>query len=452
MNEAKNCEVGFRQILAKGATIYSANTDLPWPGRAAVVVHQVHFVNAKWAGERLLNGVGVSLISSDLTIKEQTVPEKLPRNQRRMFQGAILAGEGFKVDEARAQSLMSSDITYRDVVFPYLVGDDITSDPHSKPKCWAICFWDWPEHQARQYPEAIKIVEGEVYAERQCRKTNGSYKYSGSLPQTWWQYGRWRPELYKALAKRGNVSGHPPNDTRTISRLLAVSTASTKYPAFRWLPTSAIFSNTLCVLADERDEMFALLSSDVHAVWAWKRKTSKQADMQSMRYAHGLIFETFPFPDGFLRDGDSGLGSLGRNFFEARQAHMERLGYGLTGFYNEFHQPSEQRPEVVQLRNAQSEINYAVGKLYGWNDIDLRCGFHEVGYLPKGANTRFTMSETTRVEVLSRLGELNGVQRKADEAAGLAEAAEDEDEATNESETSSDLFAGSNVALSGGRK
>ena len=43
----------------------------------------------------------------------------------------------------------------------------------------------------------------------------------------------------------------------------------------------------------------------------------------------------------------------------------------------------------------------------GWDDLDLDHGFHEVAYLPENNCMRFTVSETTRVEILRRLSELN---------------------------------------------
>ena len=42
--------------------------------------------------------------------------------------------------------------------------------------------------------------------------------------------------------------------------------------------------------------------------------------------------------------------------------------------------------------------------------IELACGFHPVGYLPDGSNTRFTISESARLEVLRRLSKLNKTQ------------------------------------------
>jgi hypothetical protein len=190
-------------------------------------------------------------------------------------------------------------------------------------------------------------------------------------------------------------------------RVLAVTTSTTKYPAFTYLPANLIYSNTLCVLTEDREEMFAFLSSDVHSIWAWAQKTTRQMDMESMRYAHGNIFETIPFPDNFLEGGDEQLRALGREFFSVRQRYMEDGALGLTAFYNAFNRASEKDGVLERLRQLQCAINGAVLSRYGWSDFDPECGFHEVAYLPTGKNTRFTFSEQSRAEILRRLLEWN---------------------------------------------
>jgi hypothetical protein len=155
--------------------------------------------------------------------------------------------------------------------------------------------------------------------------------------------------------------------------------------------------------------MFALLSSDVHGSWAWERKTTLQADMESLRYAHGNIFETFPFPSRWF-DGAGQYGpleALGLRFFEARQSFMNTQQLGLTKFYNAFHDSQKQDVEVLALRELQDQINREVIDIYGWSDIDPLTGFHAVAYLPPERNVRFTISERARFEVIRRLSKLN---------------------------------------------
>ena len=52
-------------------------------------------------------------------------------------------------------------------------------------------------------------------------------------------------------------------------------------------------------------------------------------------------------------------------------------------------------------------MDEAVAEAYGWDDLNLEHGFHEVDYLPENDRMRWTISEKARLEVLRRLARLN---------------------------------------------
>ena len=64
-------------------------------------------------------------------------------------------------------------------------------------------------------------------------------------------------------------------------------------------------------------------------------------------------------------------------------------------------------------------MDTAVAHAYGWDDIDLQHGYHEVPYLPENDRVRFTISESAHVEVLRRLSELNRQRYEEEVAQGL---------------------------------
>lgn len=402
--EGKNREVGLDELLSSGAVVFSAYTDMPWPGRASVVVHQVHIAKAGWHGNRALNGVIVSQISSYLGSMDQTKPNKIPENLGRIFQGTILLGEGFKISEAKANELINEDDKYEEVLFPFIGGNEVNKDPRYKASSWVINFWDWPMDKAQKYPAVYDIVDVNVRPGRGKNKDD-------VIKNNWWLHLRPRPELYHLIGRGHSFQKHPADwdqNSVRMKRVLVISTGVTKYPAFTFLTSKNIYSNKLCVLADDRYSMFAILSSDMHGVWAWAQKTSLGADLYSLVYAHGNIFETFPFPEGFFSGNDFiDLERIGEKFFSARQEYMISSNKGLTKFYNDFHNPKIQSEKILSIRKLQSEMNDAVMSCYGWQDIDLNSGFHQVGYLPEGSNTRYTISETARIEIIQRLAELN---------------------------------------------
>lgn len=69
----------------------------------------------------------------------------LRANKGRCFQGPIPAGAGFVITEDEAQAMLArTTVNYRDVVRPYLTGDDIPEHPKQEPRRWIIDFAHLP--------------------------------------------------------------------------------------------------------------------------------------------------------------------------------------------------------------------------------------------------------------------------------------------------------------------
>jgi len=314
-----------------------------------------------------------------------------------------LLGEGFKIDHGVAKSWIGVDDSYNDILFPFIGGNEVNKDPFYRPPCSAINFWDWSEEESRKFVLAYERVKSEVLPARLKQKNE-------IAKSRWWLHYRSGIDFYHAIGRGNEFHGHPAGwvpPSKPLERVIVISTGVTKYPAFTLLPSSYVYSNKICVLADERFSMLAILTSDIHGVWAWAQKTSLGGDLHSLVYAHGNIFETFPFPAEFLDEGDVKLEDLGRQFFRARQSFMEASEKGLTKFYNDFHNPAKNDHGLLELRQLQAEINEDVWRKYDSDNVELECGFHEVGYLPDGRNTRFTVSEESRLKILGRLSRLN---------------------------------------------
>jgi len=183
------------------------------------------------------------------------------------------------------------------------------------------------------------------------------------------------------------------------------------------VPNTYIYANTLCVVASQSYALLACLSSDLHAVWAWEHGSRMKQDL---RYTHGDVFETFPFPDGVFSDANVQLRGLGERLFKQRSKYMSFHEIGMTKTYNDLHDPDVKTDEIQSLRNLQVEINDAVLNAFGFDNIGLEHDFHEVGYLPEGKNLRFTISEEAREELLYRLALLNKLRHDEEKyTAGL---------------------------------
>jgi len=94
---------------------------------------------------------------------------------------------------------------------------------------------------------------------------------------------------------------------------------------------------------------------------------------------------------------------------------------GLTATYNRFHNPEEGAGDIVRLRELHVEMDKSVASAYGWSDLELGHDFHETAQ-----GVRFTVSESARREILSRLLKLNHErweeeQRMNDDEGGMKE-------------------------------
>ena len=81
---------------------------------------------------------------------------------------------------------------------------------------------------------------------------------------------------------------------------------------------------------------------------------------------------------------------------------MGKLKEGLTKTYNRFHAFDKTDGDIQKLRDLHVEMDKSVAAAYGWTDLNLDHGFHETKQ-----GVRFTISESSRREVLQRLLKLN---------------------------------------------
>lgn len=404
ISEGDTRTVGLDGIHASGCQVFRSVPSMRWPGAAVLEVAQVWYFNGRWNGQLILDGAVVPAIDSSLKVPGSVVgrPFQLTENLGKSFQGSIVLGQGFVLTPEKAQSLINLNPRNREVIFPYLRGEDFTSSPTQEPNTWVINFFDWPLSLedappgyegpvAEDFPDCMAIVESLVKPERTRKDENGEYVLRKPLPQKWWIYADKRPALYKTISGMERVLFH---------------SFTGKYVVFDFVKTGQVFAGPHNVFALNEDEYFAVLQSSFHMTWALEYCSRMKTDV---RYANGDVFETFPFPRGL-----PALRSIGLKFRNCRRAIISAHSIGLTGLYNNFNAPTENGLDITELRILLKEMDLAVAKAYGWQDLDLGHDFHETKQ-----GIRFTISEAARREVLDRLLALNH-QRHAEEVAAAS--------------------------------
>jgi hypothetical protein len=397
-------EVGLDRIVDGDCTITRAVPSRKWPGTANLEVAHVWVRRNPWAGSFVLEEKPVPGITSFLAVPGAVSgkPYRLVANAEKSFIGSYVLGMGFVLEPEEAEGLIRKISRNRDVLFPYLNGEDLNSRPDQSASRWVINFFDWPLDRktaptgyegpvAADYPDCLAIVEEKVKPERTRRNEKGEFALRKPLPQKWWIYADKRPALYSTIAG--------------MDRVLVTARVS-KFVSLVHSPATIVSSEQIVVIADPGWAMFGMCQSAAHECWVQALQSSLET---RGRYTPSDCFETFPFPDRLM-----GLAAVGERYHEHRRKIMLNRQEGLTKTYNHFHDPDETADDIRKLRELHVEMDKAVTAAYGWTDLDLGHGFHKTKQ-----GLRFTISEAARREVLGRLLKLNHERYAEEVAKGL---------------------------------
>ncbi len=303
---------GLRWICTHGGEIFSARKRVAWPGEAAVVVSVLNISKGSVNHPRQINGREVQRITAFLFHRgSHDDPVRLKANVHKSFQGSIVLGMGFTFDDmdnkgvasplARMHRLISQNPRNRDVIFPYLGGQEVNASPTHTHRRYVIDFGERTESECwRQWPELMEIVEQRVRPER---KKKDAKKYPRMVLE-WWKHWNARPELRSAMAG--------------LDRVLVVSRVG-HHAAFTFVPAPMVYADSLVVFPSRAYAVFCVLQSRVHDTWVRFFGSSMKDDL---RYTPSDCFETFPFPRGW--DAHPLLEEAGREYYRYRAMLMKK--------------------------------------------------------------------------------------------------------------------------------
>jgi hypothetical protein len=399
-------ESGLRWLVRHAACIYRCMRRLKWPGEAAVVVSVVHISKGQ-TRPSLLNERAVSRISAWLTEGElDDLPRRLAANARLAFRGHEIGGRGFlfTADGDNGRSSTFSDMEWlfqvspesRSIVKPYIGGEEVNTTPDHSAQRYVIDFGNLEEAIAKlTYPEAFGIVERLVRPERMKLLSKGGW--SARRAERWWVFAQRADSMEEAIDGMNSVIG--------ICRV-------SPHMSFTFLDRRQIFSVDLRIIASDRFGDFGVLQCRVHEVWARFFCSSMKDDL---RYSPSDCFGNFPRP----LEGQSGasISVIGNNYFDHRATLMVARNEGMTKTYNRFHDPDERGEDIMRLRELHAEMDRAVLRAYGWDDLAARAEpifLDETNEDDHTYQGRLFWPSAFRDEVLARLLALNA-QRHAEE-------------------------------------
>lgn len=402
--EGDTRDAGLDRIAKDDSSIYSAKSKTMWPGKAAVYVSIVNIHKGQWKGKSELDGQFVDFISPMLTAQSDWAVNKLRQNQSIAYVGVIPNGDGLFLDDEEYSMLVSEDPKNSDVLLPYITGSDLNSSNKLKGR-HIINFWDWDLEKARRYSRVFEIVEQRVKPHRQTLSATKQ-----KIKDKWWIFEASSKALFHALGNSDRFKKKPIGSKGALDKAIAIARIS-KTGAFTIVPADCVFAAEVVVIASDDFAVFSTLQSSVHLAFAWNYAGKMKVDL---RYSPTMCFEPFPFPQL-----SNELREIGKKYFELRTSLLDSREVGLTKLYNEFHKETNNNIDLVCLRKAHVEMDYAVSSAYGWSDIPLDHDFHKVTYLPENDRIRFTFSEEAHREVLQRLLKLNHERYEEEVKQGL---------------------------------
>jgi SAM-dependent methyltransferase len=370
-------EGGLDYVVANGGTITDAVSTQVWSGDAAVHVSIVNWIKGSAGGPKKLRfqvGDGpespfdeheVEAINSSLSkVVDVAGAQSLACNTavKTCFQGQTHGHEGFLVDAVQAQEILKKEPKSAEILFPFLIGDELIGARGSQATRYVIDFHPRDVIDSSAYKILFERVEKTVLPTRteaaraeeernaEALEVNPKAKvnhHHRNFLNHWWHLSYPRSDLIKVLS--------------ALPRYIACARV-TKRPIFEVIDSRVRPNDMVVVFTFPDDYSFGLLQSGLH--WAWF--TARCSTLtERFRYTSDTVYYSFPWPQkpaekAILAVADAAVALRG-----LRSEIMDKRGWSLRDLYRMLEKPGEN-----PLRTAQATLDDAVRAAYGMGKDD----------------------------------------------------------------------------------
>jgi len=381
-------------------------------GKAAGMLEEVVEEEARDDGENdVVLESAIAPIGADLKIGADLQSTRaLESNGKIAELGMALHGSGFVLTPQQAHELRKHG---SEVIVPFVSGADLMQERRER---YLIDFSFMTVNQAESAnPDALQHLMNHVKPERDQNRRP-------VLRNNWWKFGWERPVIRKAMLG--------------IVRYIGTSETS-KHRVFQFIEKPLLPEHKIVTICLDDALHLGTLSCSLHTIWA----LSVGARLEDRPvYTKTRCFDPFPFPA--LEEGE--LKGRIRELGEKLDAHRKERqalhpGLTLTGMYNVLEklragEPLSDKDRKIHeeglvsiLKQIHDDLDAAVFKAYGWEDLRQRQGVAVI--LPPDKNPEITgdvagvagqqnAAPPWEQELLTRLVALNH-ERAAEEANGL---------------------------------
>lgn len=345
ISEGDSVAVGIEPIVEDSGKIFRAETNRAWPTKnAATNISIIWIIKQREPMSAFLDGQRVDGISGLLTNTKSNLTRPVPLNRQINYSaGSYFLGRGFLLEVEIAQEMIKEDRRNDEVIYPYLNGEILNSEPDRIGVKFIIDFRQRSKTVAMSYLEPWSWVEKNVKPERMKKNV---MKYPKMVDQ-WWTHWNDRPELYTVLD--------------SIENAIVISIVSS-YVIPAYVDSGSVFSSALAVWPNSDLAFFAVLSSWHHRSWGQWWGSSMRGDF---RYSLSDCFETFPLPKRTKE-----LEQLGGKIDELQRSIALDRSIGLTKIYGLINKGNSVDIDILKLRQLHEVLDNAVIAAYGF-DIDL---------------------------------------------------------------------------------
>lgn len=367
---------GLDYITDKGGTILDSISTEVWSGDAAVHVSIVTWKKGEERGLKLLGFqhgdktespfeyYQLEHINSSLSLCDVTDAKVIDANKSSTccYQGQTNGHKGFLLNKVDAEILISEQKLYKDVLYPFLIGDELLGNKGSMPKRYVIDFRGKDVFEAQKYTSLYDHVFKLVYpdkkkkAEEQIRKNEAAKTVNSSVRlnhhhegffKKWWKLSYDRSELMDILSKK--------------KRYIACS-RTTKRPVFEFISTEIHPNDALSVFPMEDYYSFGILQSEIHWDWFTARCSTLKGDW---RYTSESVFNSFPWPQIPTKTQVKKIAELAKQLRMKRREIMDKNDCTLRDLYRTI----ESTP-YNPISEIQEKLDKAVREAYGMKKKD----------------------------------------------------------------------------------
>ena len=375
--------VGGLDQVVKDGTIIEAVDNQPWSGEANVHVSIANWVKTQspdllpkkrrlWfkleksvaGGIRRRRGTGSAEKDFELTFRECAVINSALSDQadvsgarvlscntepQRVFQGITPGHSGFILTDHERSALIDKSASDGEVLFPYLIGDEILSGSGS-PERFIIDFQQRSMVEAQAYAVAFARVKSKVLPDRMKAAEEGKDNDGNMRPhhkqflERWWRLSWDRAEMAREIVK--------------VPRYLVCSRI-TKRPIFVFVHKLIRPGDALQVFLFDDDYSFGILQSNIHWLWFVTKCSKMKSDF---RYTPDTVFDTFPWPQIPTAKQVAAVAEAGRAVRRERVESLKKVKGGLRELYRLLELPGEN-----PLKNAHAVLDEAVLAAYGFS-------------------------------------------------------------------------------------